>query len=81
MQRAEIWWGELEGDAGFRPVAIVSRSDALAIRPNAIIAEITRVVRGTPAEVPLSTGDGMPSNCVISADNLHTQKTGFANAS
>jgi mRNA-degrading endonuclease toxin of MazEF toxin-antitoxin module len=29
MTRGEIWWAELAGDAGFRPVVIVSRAEGL----------------------------------------------------
>lgn len=36
------------------------------------IAEVTRVVRRIASEVPLSMADGMPSDCVINTDNLHT---------
>jgi mRNA interferase MazF len=72
VTRGEIWWGELAGDAGFRPVVIVSRSENLDRRRNITIAEITRVVRSLPCEVPLSRADGMPVDCVINTDNLHT---------
>ncbi len=60
MTRGEIWWAELAGDAGFRPVAIVSRAAGTEHRRNVIVAEITRVIRGLPSEVPLSQADGMP---------------------
>ena len=72
MTRGEIWWAELAGDAGFRPVVVISRSEALDRRRNVTIAEVTRVVRSLPCEVPLSTSEGMPIDCVINADNLHT---------
>lgn len=72
MWRGECWWAELGGDAGFRPVVIVSRSDAVATRRNVTIAEVTRVVRHIPAEVPLSRAEGMPVDCVVNTDNLHT---------
>jgi len=72
VQRGEIWWAELAGDAGFRPVAIVSRSDAIERRRNLTIAEVTRVVRHLASEVPLSKKDGMPTDCVVNTDNLYT---------
>jgi mRNA interferase MazF len=53
-------------------VSIVSRSDAIANRRNVTVAEVTRVVRHIASEVPLSRVDGMPSDCVINTDNLHT---------
>jgi len=72
VTRGEIWWAELAGDAGYRPVAIVSRSNGLDQRRNVTIAEVTRVVRSLPCEVPLSGSEGMPADCVVNTDNLHT---------
>ncbi len=70
--RGEVWWAELAGDAGFRPVVLVSRADGLERRHNITIAEVTRVVRSLPCEVPLGVADGMPVPCVANTDNLHT---------
>jgi mRNA interferase MazF len=72
VTRGEIWWAELAGDAGFRPVAIVSRAAGMDRRHNVIVAEVTRVIRGLPCEVPLSQVDGMPTESVVNTDNLHT---------
>jgi mRNA-degrading endonuclease toxin of MazEF toxin-antitoxin module len=35
------------------------------------MAEVARVVRSLPCEVPLSPADGMPVSCVVNTDNLH----------
>ncbi len=72
MTRGEVWWAELAGDAGFRPVVIVSRVEGIQRRRNVTIAEVTRVVRSLPCEVLLSPTDGMPDSCVVNTDNLHT---------
>ena len=72
MTRGEVWWAELASDAGFRPVVIVSRSDGLDRRQNLTISDVTRVVRSLPCEVPLSRNDGLPTDCVINTDTLHT---------
>lgn len=72
MTRGEVWWAELAGDAGFRPVVIVSRVEGLQGRRSVTIAEVTRVVRSLPCEVPLSPSEGMPVPCVVNTDNLHT---------
>jgi len=72
MRRGEVWWAELAGDAGFRPIVIVSRSAGLDRRTNVTVAEVTRVVRDLPCEVPLHVADGMPVECVVNTDNLHT---------
>ncbi|MBI3836136.1 MAG: type II toxin-antitoxin system PemK/MazF family toxin [Planctomycetes bacterium] len=76
--RGEIWWVEFAGNAGFRPVVIVSRSEGLDRRQNVTITEITRTIRSLPCEVSLVQGDGMPILCVVNNDNLHTiPKDGF----
>lgn len=67
-----MWWAELAGDAGFRPVVLVSRQDKLARRTSVTIAEVTRRVRGTPSEVPLDLADGVPVACVVNCDAIHT---------
>jgi len=72
VTRGEIWWAELPGDAGYRPVAIVSRAEGINQRRYVTVAEVTRVVRSLPCEVPLFKSDGMPADCVINTDNLHT---------
>jgi mRNA interferase MazF len=72
VTRGEVWWAELAGDAGFRPVVIVSRAAGLEQRRNVTVAEVTRVVRALSCEVPLSSTEGMPTECVINTDNLHT---------
>lgn len=72
MTRGEVWWAELAGDAGFRPVAIVSRAPELLRRQNVTIAEVTRTDRSTPSEVSLSPANGMPVACFVNTDNLHT---------
>jgi len=61
MSRGEVWWAELAGDLGFRPVAIVSRQEALVRRRNVTIAEVTRTIRSLPSQVPLGIDDGMPT--------------------
>ena len=53
-------------------MVILSGSEVLERRGNVTIAELTRVVRSVPCEIPLSSPDGMPVDCVINTDNLHT---------
>ena len=72
MTRGEVWWAELAGDAGFRPVVVVSRAEGIQRRQNVTVVEVTRVARSLPCEVPLSPTDGMPVSCVANTDNLHT---------
>ncbi len=72
MTRGSVWWVELEGEAGFRPVVIVSRTEGIPERQKVTVAEISRTIRSIPSEVPLGVADGMPPECVINTDHLYT---------
>ena len=72
MKRGEIWWARLPLPSGRRPVALISRDAAYAIRLNVTIAGISTVIRVLPSEVSLGRSDGLPRACVINADNLVT---------
>jgi|SRR5882672_3812785 len=72
MKRGEIWWARLPLPAGRRPVVLVSRDDAYAVRLKITVAEISTVVRAIASEVSLDRSSGMPRPCVINTDNLVT---------
>lgn len=72
MKRGEIWWARLDLPAGRRPVVLVSRDAAYAIRVSITVAEVSTVIRGISSEVTLGKRDGMPRACVINTDNLVT---------
>jgi mRNA interferase MazF len=72
MIRGEIWWAELEPPAGRRPVLLLSRDAAYAIRSLVIVAPITTRIRHIPSEVSLGTDDGMPRDCVANLDTITT---------
>ena len=71
MQRGEIWFAETPG--GDRPVLILTR-DPVADRIGAVVvAALTRTVRGLVSELVLTAADdGVPTDCVVNFDNLHT---------
>lgn len=52
MKRGEVWWADLPPPAGRRPVVLLSRDEAYAIRALVIVAPVTTRVRSIPAEVP-----------------------------
>ena len=53
MQRGEVWWAELPSPIGRRPVVLLSRDEAYAVRNAVTVAEVTSTVRGIPVEVEL----------------------------
>jgi len=72
VERGEIWWANLPSPAGRRPVLLLSRNAAYAVRDLVSIAPITRTVRGIPAEVPLGPAEGLPQPCVVNCDSITT---------
>lgn len=71
MQRGDIWFAATPG--GDRPVVVLTR-DPVADRIGAVVvANLTRTRRGLVSELDLTAReDGLPSDCVINFDNLHT---------
>ena len=72
MNRGEIWWARLPEPAGRRPVVLVSRPSAYAVRASCTVAEVSTHARGIPCEVPLGKREGMTRPCVANTDNLVT---------
>jgi mRNA interferase MazF len=72
MRRGEVWWAELPAPAGRRPVVLLSRNEAYAVRELVTVAPITTRVRRIPTEVPLGPADGLPKACVVNLDTLTT---------
>lgn len=72
MQRGEVWWASLPPPAGRRPVLLLSRDRAYAVRTWVTVAAVTRTVRDIPTEVRLGPEDGMPADCVVNLDDIAT---------
>jgi mRNA interferase MazF len=70
MQRGDIWFAAVAG--GDRPVLVLTR-DPVADRIGAVVvAALTRTRRDLVSELDLTPGDGVPTDCVVNFDNLHT---------
>ena len=72
MKRGEVWWAELPAPINRRPVLLLSRDRAYAVRNAITVAFLTTTVRNIPVEVKLTTADGVPRECVVSADLINT---------
>lgn len=72
MKRGEVWWANVHKPIGRRPVVLLSRNEAYAIRASVTVAPLTRTVHGIPVEVPLGPEDGLPKSCVVNLDDLFT---------
>lgn len=72
MRRGDVYWAEFPKPAGRRPVVLVSRDEAYAIRTRFTVVPLTRTVRGIPTEVRLGPKDGLPKVGVANADEVVT---------
>lgn len=72
MKRGEVWGADLGAPAGRRPVLLLSRDEAYAVRALVTVAPVTTRVRGIPSEVPLGPEDGLPRACVANLDTITT---------
>jgi mRNA interferase MazF len=72
MKRGEIWWADLPRPAGRRPVLLLSRDEAYAVRTQVTVAPITTRMRNIPVEVALGPAEGLPRLCVANLDTIVT---------
>lgn len=70
MKHGEIWWAATPG--GDRPVLILTRDPVADRIGSVVVAALTRTVRGLVSELPLTKADGVPTDCVVNFDNVHT---------
>jgi len=72
MQRGDIWFAAVPG-GGDRPVLVLTRDPVADRVDRVVVAALTRTRRGLVSELVLTTvKDNVPSDCVVSFDNLHT---------
>ena len=72
MRRGEVWWADLPSPASRRPVVLLSRNEAYAVRELVTVAPVTTRVRRIPTEVALGVADGLPKVCVVNLDTITT---------
>jgi mRNA interferase MazF len=71
VRRGEIWFAATPG--GDRPVLILTRDPVADRIQSIVVAALTRTRRELVSELMLtSAGDGLPTDCVVNFDNLHT---------
>jgi mRNA interferase MazF len=70
MQRGEIWFAEAPG--GDRPVLVLTRDPVADRVGSLVVAALTKTKRGLVSELELTPSDGVPTDCIVNFDNLHT---------
>ncbi len=71
MNQGDIWWAELPTEKA-RPYLVLTRPRAIPVLHSVLVAPITTRVRGLAAELPISSVDGMSTDCVANFDNVKT---------
>jgi len=75
MQHGEIWFAATPG--GDRPVLVLTRDPVADRIGSVVVAALTRTVRGLVSELELTAAnDGVPTDCVVNFDNIHTVPKG-----
>lgn len=69
VARGEVWWHEAP-DEKPRPYLVLTRDEVIPVVGQVLAVPATRTMRHIPSEVRLDTSDGMPSECVLSLDNM-----------
>jgi mRNA interferase MazF len=72
MRRGDVWWAHLPAPARRRPVVLLSRNEAYAVRQLVTVAPVTTRIRRIPTEVGLDRTDGLPRRCVANLDTITT---------
>ncbi len=72
MKRGDIIWCDLGGEAGRRPVCVLTRDAAIQVLNAVTCAPITRTVRDIDSEVLVSFEEGLPDLSAITCDNIMT---------
>ena len=72
MRRGEVWWADLGPTVGRRPVLLLSRDEAYAVRSLVIVAPVTTRIRGIRSEVRLGPEEGIPKASVANLDTITT---------
>ena len=70
MKRGEVWFAATPG--GDRPVLVLTRDPVADRIGSVVVAALTRTVRGLVSELELTPADGVPTDCVVNFDNVHT---------
>lgn len=72
MNRNEIWWAHLPEPIGRRPVLLLSRREAYAVRRKVVVAEVTTRVRGLATEVRVGRAEGLSRTSIVNLESLAT---------
>ncbi len=64
-----MWWGE-EPKRERRPYVVLTRSSAIGVLSEVLVAVVTRTIRNIPTQVEIDKTDGMREPCAINLDDM-----------
>ncbi|MFN3256764.1 MAG: type II toxin-antitoxin system PemK/MazF family toxin [Ilumatobacter sp.] len=70
VRHGDVWFASTPG--GDRPVLVLTRDPVADRIGSVVVAALSRTVRGLVSELPLTPADGVPTECVVNFDNVHT---------
>lgn len=71
VRHGEIWWYD-HPQRSRRPYLVLTRDEAIPVLARVLGVPATRTIRDIPTEVRLGRDDGMPTDCVLTVDNITT---------
>jgi len=72
VARGDLWMYRFAPPDKRRPVLVLSRQAALTHLRTAVVAPVTRSIRGLDSEVPVGVEDGLKAPSVVNLDHLFT---------
>lgn len=72
MNRGDIWFIDLGGKSGKRPVVIITRQNIIEHLNKVSVVEITTKGKGYPTEVCIDQKGNLPISSFVQTDNIHT---------
>jgi mRNA interferase MazF len=69
MKRGEIWWAMVDKR---RPIVLLSRDEAYAVRTMIIAAPVSTTIRGYAVEVKVGRREGLAETSVVNCDWIVT---------
>jgi mRNA-degrading endonuclease toxin of MazEF toxin-antitoxin module len=72
MNRGDVWFIDLGGKSGKRPVVVITRRNVIEHLNKVSVIEVTTKGKGYPTEVYIGRKANLPDSSFVQADNIHT---------
>lgn len=77
MRRGDIYWADIPAPVGKRPVLVLTRDEALAVRTRVTVALISRRLRVRRCAVAVGAQEGLPVDSFVNCDDIQTISAGL----